>query len=71
MKVDFQVLQDSCSPHTPAQMRTVLFLVFLVFGAKNYCIVGTEFLSEISEEFRKVTDFQSEDTPVTNFQVEK
>ena len=51
-------------------MTTVWFLVFLVFGAKNYCIVGTEFLSEISEEFRKVTDFQSEDTPVTNFQVE-
>ena len=51
-------------------MTTDLFLVFLVFGAKNYCIVGTEFLSEISEEFRKVTDFQSEDTPVTNSQVE-
>ena len=71
MKIEIQVIQYSCSPHTPARMTTVWFLVFLVFGAKNYCIVGTEFLSEISEEFRKVTDFQSEDTPVTNFQVEQ
>ena len=70
MKVDFQNLQNSCSPHTPARMTADLFLVFLVFGAKNCCIVGIEFLSEISEEFRKVTDFQSEDTPVTNSQVE-
>ena len=70
MKIDFQVLQNSCSLQTPARMTTGLFLVFLVFGAKNYCIVGIEFLSEISEEFRKVTDFQSEDTPVTNSQVE-
>ena len=45
--------------------------LFLVFSAKNCCIVGIEFLSEISEEFRKVTDFQSEDTPVTNSQVEQ
>ena len=51
-------------------MTAELFLVFLVSSAKNCCIVGIEFLSEISEEFRKVTDFQSEDTPVTNFQVE-
>ena len=51
-------------------MTAELFLMFLVSSAKNYCIVGIEFLSEISEEFRKVTDFQSEDTPVTNSQVE-
>ena len=49
MKAEIQVIQYSCSPHTPARMTTALFLVFLVFGAKNYCIVDIEFLSDISE----------------------
>ena len=71
MKVDFQVLQNSCSPHTPARMTADLFLVFLVFGAKNCCIVGIEFLSEISEEFRKVTNSWAEQTQVTNSEVEQ
>ena len=41
----FPILQNSCSPHTPARLTTELLY--------SYSEICDEFLSEISEEFQK------------------